>query len=232
MSVLQHPAPGTYSLAGYGPRAPIDTPQGKSTAFHRGRDFSLGGKTFPVLAARAGVVRWAYFTPNGGNEVLIEHKVPGFAYFATRYGHLAAIDPLIRKGVHVPAGQRLGMAGATGRASGTHLHFEVFTNPALGMTQVDPDPYLPSIGDDVALTPQQERALQFIDDRRETFDLALSKVDQLWQRRGSIDAAAALRDVPAADPAAIADAIVEQVGDELAQDVLEAIARRLAGSSG
>lgn len=147
MAILQHPAPGTYSLAGFGPREPIETSLGKSSPFHRGRDFSLGGRSFNVLAARSGIVRWAYYSRLGGNEVLIEHKVPGFDYFATRYGHLASIDPLIRAGVRVPALQRLGPAGATGNTSGVHLHFEVLTAPPDGVsfTQVDPDPFLPML---------------------------------------------------------------------------------------
>jgi len=43
----------------------------------------------------------------------------------TRYAHLSAISAGIRPGAAISAGKQLGAVGATGNASGPHLHFEV-----------------------------------------------------------------------------------------------------------
>ena len=45
---------------------------------------------------------------------------------STRYGHMAAIT--VQAGDTVKAGDQLGMAGSTGRSTGTHLHYEVREN--------------------------------------------------------------------------------------------------------
>jgi hypothetical protein len=46
-----------------------------------------------------------------------------------------------RPGLPVAAGQRIGTAGSTGNADGSHLHFEVRTGPAMG-SAVPPLPWL------------------------------------------------------------------------------------------
>jgi murein DD-endopeptidase MepM/ murein hydrolase activator NlpD len=51
----------------------------------------------------------------------------------TRYAHLSRIS--VKQGQEVDIGQQIGRMGATGNASGPHLHFEVlingeFVNPA------------------------------------------------------------------------------------------------------
>jgi murein DD-endopeptidase MepM/ murein hydrolase activator NlpD len=43
----------------------------------------------------------------------------------TRYGHLSAFAPGIHAGVAVAQGQYIGNVGASGLATGPHLHFEV-----------------------------------------------------------------------------------------------------------
>lgn len=222
--VLQHPAPGTYSLAGYGPRRPIETPSGLSSSFHKGRDYSLHGRTFPVLAAAAGTVRWAYRSEFGGLEVLIEHQLPG--YLATRYGHLSRFEPGIVAGARVAAGQQLGMSGKTGRADGVHLHFEVFTDRRLGDRQVDPDPYLfDNLGDDMALTPTQAAGLDWLGKNIEELDLARWQTGDLHARRGILDQLAlqAAQVYTDDDPGAIAAAVVARLGGDVAERLAGAI---------
>jgi murein DD-endopeptidase MepM/ murein hydrolase activator NlpD len=70
------------------------------------------------VAAAGRVVRAA--TQGGyGLTVVVEHA-PGLQ---TRYAHLSA--SLVRVGDEVTAGQPIGRAGRSGRATGPHLHFEV-----------------------------------------------------------------------------------------------------------
>jgi murein DD-endopeptidase MepM/ murein hydrolase activator NlpD len=57
----------------------------------------------------------------------------------TQYGHLSAIT--VKVGQHVRTGQRIGRSGATGNATGPHLHFEVRTGPDYG-SDVNPLAYL------------------------------------------------------------------------------------------
>jgi murein DD-endopeptidase MepM/ murein hydrolase activator NlpD len=51
--------------------------------------------------------------------VVIEHR----AGMTSWYAHLATID--VRPGQCVATGARIGTVGATGRATGPHLHFEL-----------------------------------------------------------------------------------------------------------
>ncbi|MDX1709249.1 MAG: M23 family metallopeptidase, partial [Desulfobacterales bacterium] len=54
-----------------------------------------------------------------GNIVIVDH---GMGIF-TNYAHLSKID--VRVGQHVARGDQIGLSGATGRASGPHLHWGV-----------------------------------------------------------------------------------------------------------
>lgn len=88
---------------------------------HRGIDFY--GKTGdPVLASADGLVVVADHTslnPRLGNTVLIEH---GDGY-QTLYAHLDSFT--VHAGLRITAGQQIGAVGATGVATGPHLHFEL-----------------------------------------------------------------------------------------------------------
>ena len=76
-----------------------------------------------VLATAGGVVRIAkkLYTPHKsyGREVVIDH---GYGY-KTRYAHLSKI--YVRPGERIERWTPIGEVGATGRASGPHLHYEV-----------------------------------------------------------------------------------------------------------
>lgn len=98
---------------------------------HHGIDLSNPNGT-EVHAVADGVVSWAGSGHHSewetvaayGNTVSIEHD---FAYQGQRiytlYAHLSAI--LVGPGERVEAGEVIGLIGATGQATGPHVHFEV-----------------------------------------------------------------------------------------------------------
>lgn len=86
--------------------------------FHSGTDFKADRGT-PVYAAGTGVVAFAGVRSGYGKLVMIDHG----GGVLTRYAHLSAID--VKPGATIAASARLGRVGATGRATGPHLHFEV-----------------------------------------------------------------------------------------------------------
>ncbi len=79
-----------------------------------------------IYAADGGVVVYAGANGYGyGNMIMIDHGTG----FQTLYAHLSAI--FVGCGDNVAQGQTIGAAGATGHASGAHLHFEVRTATAV-----------------------------------------------------------------------------------------------------
>jgi len=101
------------------------------TYFHSGIDFCASEST-PIYAAADGVVVFAGPLTVRGNATIISH---GWGVY-TGYWHQSKIDVTV--GQKVKAGDTIGMAGATGRVTGPHLHFEVL----VGDVQVDPLPWL------------------------------------------------------------------------------------------
>ena len=86
--------------------------------FHQGVDLRAAyGQE--VQAASAGIVVFSGDQGGYGTSVVVEHADGT----RTRYAHLSAT--LVRKGDQVGAGEPVGRAGRSGRATGTHLHFEV-----------------------------------------------------------------------------------------------------------
>lgn len=87
--------------------------------FHKGLDFPKPWGT-PVYPARSGRVTDANWIEGYGLSVIVVHPDG----LETRYGHLSKI--LVKKGQWVIRDQTLlGRVGATGLATGPHLHFEV-----------------------------------------------------------------------------------------------------------
>ena len=104
-------------------RAPISAAAGdgfgpRGDRFHTGIDFPAATGT-PVAAAGAGCVTFAAFDDGYGLLVVLAHS----GGVTTWYAHLSRID--VRPRACVAAGTRVGAVGATGRATGPHLHFEV-----------------------------------------------------------------------------------------------------------
>jgi len=89
--------------------------------FHPGLDISAD-KGNPVYATADGKVMNASAAGNYGNLVVIDH---GYG-IETRYGHLSAFK--VKVGQAVKRGDLLGLVGSTGRATSSHLHYEVRAN--------------------------------------------------------------------------------------------------------
>jgi len=90
-------------------------------AFHEGVDVAVEHGT-AILASEKGTVTFAGWNGGYGYLVAIEHE----GGFVTRYAHCCAIHA--RVGQQVQKGQEVAAVGATGRATGPHLHFEVRRN--------------------------------------------------------------------------------------------------------
>ena len=92
-----------------------------SRSLHTGVDISGTGYGSPIYAADNGVVIKSEYNGAGyGNYVVIDHNN---GYY-TSYAHMSERNAEI--GQTVAKGQVIGYVGATGRATGPHLHFEAW----------------------------------------------------------------------------------------------------------
>jgi murein DD-endopeptidase MepM/ murein hydrolase activator NlpD len=90
---------------------------------HRGVDY--GAPTgAPVVAVSAGTVLGATYDNANGRMVRVRHNNGYTSY----YLHLSAFAPGIRAGARVSQGQTVGRVGATGLATGPHLHYGLQKN--------------------------------------------------------------------------------------------------------
>ena len=94
---------------------------------HLGTDFAAATGT-PVRTVGDGVVEFAGVQNGFGNVVFVKHPND----HVTVYAHLSRMD--VRANQTVAQGQTIGAVGATGWATGPHLHFEF----RVGGQQVDP----------------------------------------------------------------------------------------------
>ena len=85
-----------------------------------------------VVATADGVVESAGWNGNYGNLLVVDH---GFG-IKTKYGHLQSFA--VKPGARVRRGDLIGHVGATGRATGPHLHYEILANGQL----IDPFGFL------------------------------------------------------------------------------------------
>jgi len=91
----------------------------KNWRAHTGVDFAAPKGT-RVLATADGAVIGAGYRGGYGNAIEIRHG----GGITTLYGHLSGFAPGIRAGARVHQGQPIGYVGATGWATGPHLHYE------------------------------------------------------------------------------------------------------------
>lgn len=127
---------------------------------HKGTDYAAAAST-PVRAIGDGVVTREGWGSGYGNVLEIRHRNG----FVTRYGHLSRFASGVHAGSHVAIGQLVAYVGATGLATGPHLHFEVLVNgqqrdprKALKSTGGEPVPN----GERAAFTQLRDRILAYL----------------------------------------------------------------------
>ena len=107
---------------------------GERSGRHRGLDFAAAEGT-PIKASNAGIVKLAERLPAHGNAVVIDHGQGIFTYYAHMSKILATVGEKVKKG------QVIGLVGATGVATGPHLHFAM----SLHNLRVDPGQWLKGV---------------------------------------------------------------------------------------
>ena len=126
---LVWPVPSSMTITSrYGNRSDPFTGQ---TAYHSGIDidgFNKAGN--PIVASDSGTVVTASSNSGYGNYVIIDH-----GGMKTVYAHMSGFA--VSTGQTVSQGQTIGYLGDTGRATGVHLHFEVY----VGESRTDPAAY-------------------------------------------------------------------------------------------
>lgn len=87
---------------------------------HQGIDYAADTGT-PVSVVADGVVTRAGWAGGYGRLVEVRHANGAI----TRYAHLSAIAAAVKRGASVRQGQVIGQVGASGLATGPHLHYEL-----------------------------------------------------------------------------------------------------------
>jgi murein DD-endopeptidase MepM/ murein hydrolase activator NlpD len=128
---------------------------------HQGVDFGAPAGS-AVYAAGDGVIEDARWAGGYGRWIRIRHE----GGWETGYAHLSAFASGLAPGARVSQGQVIGYVGASGLATGPHLHFEVMKNGE----RLDPrtaDPETPT-----SLAPSQRAEFDALKDRLALIDAA------------------------------------------------------------
>ena len=124
--LLRNPVPNGRFRSGFGMRRhPILGYQKR----HTGVDWSAPRGT-PIIAAGSGIVEHAGWKGGYGRQTIIRHTNG----YVSSYAHQSGIAAGVAPGARVRQGQVIGYVGATGLATGDHLHYELMVNG----TKVDP----------------------------------------------------------------------------------------------
>ena len=97
----------------------------KSRIYHTGIDYAVPYGT-PIKASNSGKVIYSGWYGGYGKVVILDHGSCTGHPTTTLYAHMS--QQKVTKGQNVERGQVIGLVGATGYATGPHLHFEVRIN--------------------------------------------------------------------------------------------------------
>jgi murein DD-endopeptidase MepM/ murein hydrolase activator NlpD len=123
-------ADSTYFTSRYGTRRTYTAQESDlniTGAFHTGLDFG-GGNGLALTSPAAGVIVFAGPLTVRGNATIIDH---GWGVYSG-FWHQSKIQ--VQVGQTVQQNEVIGLVGGTGRATGAHLHWELWVNGI----QVDP----------------------------------------------------------------------------------------------
>jgi murein DD-endopeptidase MepM/ murein hydrolase activator NlpD len=151
-AVLRTPVDGARLSSGFGMRL---HPILGYTKLHRGIDFAAPPGA-PIMAASDGVVASAGPSGAYGNLVVLRHA----GVYETAYAHMSRIARAITPGTPVRQGEVIGYVGATGRATGPHLHYEVRINgEPIDPVAIETQPGQALAGQDLVRFPELARTV-------------------------------------------------------------------------
>lgn len=131
------PVRGAYSLGGKDARFGA----GRTGHKHEGQDI-LAASGVPVVAPLAGTLLFNDYQAGGAGRYVVLRAANGWEMF---FAHCLAGSATLQPGAAVSAGDQLCLVGATGDATGPHLHFELWPDgwrELKGTRPVDPLPQL------------------------------------------------------------------------------------------
>jgi murein DD-endopeptidase MepM/ murein hydrolase activator NlpD len=118
--LLRNPVPNGQFRSGFGMRR---HPILGYSKMHTGVDWSAPRGT-PIISSGNGTVEKAGWTGGYGRQTIIRHANG----YETSYNHQSGIAKGVVPGARVRQGQVIGYVGATGLATGNHLHYELIVN--------------------------------------------------------------------------------------------------------
>lgn len=126
MESFAPPLKGGYRITSrFGMRPNPFGDQSKPPEKHNGIDLVPTGGDKNIYAAADGIVTTNMFYGNAGNYVTLMHQVEGTTYY-TQYMHMAELSN-VKVGQSINKGEVIGVVGSTGRSTGPHLHFAIYT---------------------------------------------------------------------------------------------------------
>ncbi len=118
--LLRNPVPNGQFRSGFGMRR---HPILGYSKMHTGVDWAAPRGT-PIIAAGSGVIEKAGWAGGYGRQTIIRHANG----YKSSYNHQSAIAKGVVPGARVRQGQVIGYVGASGLATGDHLHYELMVN--------------------------------------------------------------------------------------------------------